>query len=942
MGGVGPDPVILIERAAELATLDDAAAAVCAGSPVVVTIEGPAGIGKSALLLAARQAAASRGLRVLSARGGELEQGMSLGIARQLFERLLLHAPQQERTEMLTGTGASVARLLGLDQGAVPGSPADEFVMLNALYRLSVRLAERSPVMFAIDDLHWADVASLRWLAYLIRRLEDLPVLLVLAKRSDEDGPGADLLARIAAEPAVVHIRPKPLSVRGVGELAAEVFGAPPQDRFAVASHSAAGGNPLFALTLLEAARGEGLRPVDHDADAVSGLAPARLAEFAMNKLRRLTPAAVTVAESVALLGSETQVHRVAALSGLSDQQVLQAGDECAAAGLLRDWHPFEFVHPVIGSGVYASIPAGRRAAGHRQASRLLASDGADTRHVAAHLLKAPPAADQWAVQALHRAAAAEVRPEARIDYLRRALSESPKADAVVLLALGQAESLVYDAAAISHLGQALREGGDPGLRAIAAGQLASCLVEHGRADEAVPILREAIAGLPESDPVASPHRRQALLILHGALLEADLYSRGMTRERLAEPLAMAGDARSAAERELLGMVAMVAPAAGATSSEVAQLAARALERADLSTIEGLRLITCPVWALEFADRLDEADRWLLRIEEAAQHSGWPSQFLLAASARAAVCCRRGALADAEQEARAALELADAQSGGYGVTIATAALLMALTEQDRLAEAETLLAGAPVERGARCDASVYVFSRGWLRLAQGQSAAAAAEFREAGRLMRQAGHDFPGFWPWRVGAAAAELALGHGDEAAELAREHLDRTRAFGAPGPTGVALLTLGLAQREARLDLLAAACAELDRSPDLLDRAKAHLHHGAALRRAGYRTDARVPLRTALDLAGQCGAAALVRRAREELTAAGARPRRVRGYGPDALTASELRVTRRAADGLTNREIAQELFVTAKAVEKHLASAYRKLGINGRGELPAALALD
>jgi DNA-binding CsgD family transcriptional regulator len=164
----------------------------------------------------------------------------------------------------------------------------------------------------------------------------------------------------------------------------------------------------------------------------------------------------------------------------------------------------------------------------------------------------------------------------------------------------------------------------------------------------------------------------------------------------------------------------------------------------------------------------------------------------------------------------------------------------------------------------------------------------------------------------------------------------LQLVRPFGAPGPIGTALRTLGLVEEgQTQLDLLRAATRELERSPALLERARAQLELGAALRRAGQRIESRPPLRTALDLADRCGAVVLAQRAREELLAAGGRPRRSRIGGIEALTASESRVARRAASGRTNREIAQELFVTVKVVEKHLASAYRKLAIQGRGEL-------
>ena len=173
-----------------------------------------------------------------------------------------------------------------------------------------------------------------------------------------------------------------------------------------------------------------------------------------------------------------------------------------------------------------------------------------------------------------------------------------------------------------------------------------------------------------------------------------------------------------------------------------------------------------------------------------------------------------------------------------------------------------------------------------------------------------------------------------------MACEQLQLVQPFGAPGPIGIALRTLGLIEDgQAQLDLLHAATRELERSPALLERARAHLELGAALRRAGRRTESRQPLRAALDLADRCGA----------VTDRAARPRGTPGRRGKAAPLSHrqrgradgerARVARRAASGRTNREIAQELFVTVKAVEKHLASAYRKLGIQGRGELAGVL---
>ena len=175
----------------------------------------------------------------------------------------------------------------------------------------------------------------------------------------------------------------------------------------------------------------------------------------------------------------------------------------------------------------------------------------------------------------------------------------------------------------------------------------------------------------------------------------------------------------------------------------------------------------------------------------------------------------------------------------------------------------------------------------------------------------------------------------HGD----LLAEELRLAQAFGAPHALGVALRAAGLLGGSEELEQLGEAEVLLERAGTLVELARTLTDHGAALRRAGRRRDAREPLRRGLDLATSCGALAISRRAREELIAAGAKPRRERISGVEALTASELRVALLAAQGLTNRQIAQALFITMRTVSAHLGHAYAKLDITDRAQLPAAL---
>jgi DNA-binding CsgD family transcriptional regulator len=199
----------------------------------------------------------------------------------------------------------------------------------------------------------------------------------------------------------------------------------------------------------------------------------------------------------------------------------------------------------------------------------------------------------------------------------------------------------------------------------------------------------------------------------------------------------------------------------------------------------------------------------------------------------------------------------------------------------------------------------------------------------------------PSYLPWRSEAALAHLALGERESAERLAEEELELARAFAAPRALGVAQRVAGVVSGGERgASLLREAIHAFERGDARLERARALADLGAMLRRRNRRTEARELLREALDAAHHAGARPLADYAETELRATGARPRRLVLAGLDSLTASERRIAELASHGLTNREIGQTLFVTARTVEGHLTSVFRKLQLDSRDELPAALA--
>jgi len=268
-------------------------------------------------------------------------------------------------------------------------------------------------------------------------------------------------------------------------------------------------------------------------------------------------------------------------------------------------------------------------------------------------------------------------------------------------------------------------------------------------------------------------------------------------------------------------------------------------------------------------------------------------------------------------------------------------LIKVLVDQGKLDDAEQALAPLDPEAGSGfATAWGLRFARGRLRVAQGRVAEGLEDFLGLGVDLTRAIVTCPSYLPWRSAAALAELALGERESAERHAEEELELARAFGAPRALGVAKHAAGVVAGGDRGALLLREAIEaFERGDARLDRARALADLGALLRRRNRRTEARELLRESLDAAHRSGAKLLSERADTELRATGARPRRVVLTGLDSLTASEGRIAELARQGLSNREIAQMLFITTRTVEGHLTSVFRKLRVDSRDELPAAL---
>jgi DNA-binding CsgD family transcriptional regulator len=929
-----PGP-LLLEREREVAALEGLVAGVAAGRAPVGLIEGSAGIGKSRLLSELEARAAAEGFRVLAARSSALEREFTFGTVRQLFDPLL--ADRAERGRVLAGAAAGAARVFAAPDEVADEQTAASFSALHGLYWLTANVVGDEPTLLAVDDLHWCDIPSLRFLAYLVRRLEGLPILLAGTLRPSEPSNGEAVLDDIARQPATVFVHPRPLSRAAVKELVEDRLGLDAEETFAATCHRVTGGNPLLLDQLLASLSLDGVRPDADHVRVVRDLGARAVSRTVLARFGRLARETIDVGRAVAVLGERADVPTVAALCGLDERRVGTASDGLVRADILRPDTPLGFVHPLVRDAVYEDLSPGERELQHAQATSILRDAGATSEQVAAHVLLTAGRGHAWVVDSLREAArTARQRgaADSAVAYLRRALEEPPTAQrrTPVLLELGLAEALTSAPDAVQHLRQAYEALEDPLKRAAVAGALSRALSSSGAPAEAAEVASRAAAAIPRG-------HEDVRWGLEAYVLGSLIFGVGdpVAMRRLDElgpprPDAGVGAKMLAAVAAGLWALACVRPARDCAAMALAALAGGQLIEAD-TPVTGLFAIV----SLVLADR-EEADAAWDDALAVAQRQG--SLFSLSQISlwRGFTLSRRGELAEAEELLRTALD--EGNLYGYaGITVQVGRAFLAATllgRGDRDGAWRVLDPRFYAADGSYA-ARAWLISRMQLLVAEGRAEEALETADELERTLSWA----TGFaiGPWRLLKAEALDLLERHDEALALAQTDLELARHFGAPGTVGSALRVLGTLEREAGLEHLRQAVEVLSESPARLEHAKALAALGGALRRSGSRAEAREPLREALDLAERCGTRTLAERAREELVATGARPRRHALRGVDALTTQELRIARLAADGRSNQEIAQSLFVTIKTVEMHLTHAYQKLEIGSRKQLVQAL---
>jgi DNA-binding CsgD family transcriptional regulator len=941
----------VVGRSVELAVLTATARRAAAGAASAVLVSGPAGIGKSSLLAALSDSLrADGGVTVLSAECHEVTSGISYGAVRALFAPLGLGEAPAASTLLRGAARWAVAALRTDDTTPVVDDAAQSYQVLHGLYWLAANVMADRPLVIVLDDVNWCDTPSLRFLDFLLRRADDLPLLVVLSRRTGAADHGDATLTQLVTQPRVGALALAPLGRDDVRAIVVDLLGAEPDAEFVRACAEVTSGNPLLVNRLLDELARCGVRA---DATGIAAVREVGNDVLAVSAAARLAaqPASVrSVARAVAVLTGT--VHGVGhdLVAELADVPPSVLPDALAALRQIDvlDTTELAFVHDSVRAVTLDAIEPDAAARLRARAARLLNDSGRPVEEVANQLLLLPDLPESWMTDVLREAAASAKRrgaPETAVRYLAMVLDAGGDgvAQPQVRADLARPLAQLDPGAALDQFRVALSGTTDPRQRAALSVQFAFTSLGAHRAPEGVRVLADALDGL---DAVLPAEPSADDLDLRAQVVSALLITGGDEKSTIARVRDMAArmvppEGRSPGERQVLGMMAMLAASTNQPTEHVVALARRAVavragtgDWAMLSAAQALHL------ADDIAGSL-AVFGWVVDVSR-AQASAWTHSLALAS--RAHVLYSAGDVREGLADAETAVAIAD--EGGWSADEAHARTILAINlvaygDPERAEQALDRIRRPGFDRFA-WEWHLYLLARGEARWLLGDLDASLEHLLRCGRSLEEAGITNPVYAAWWVDAACVAAQHGKARQARELVESGQDAARQWGTRRAIGVGLLAEGSISGGRRaVDLLTEAVHTLSDSPARLSLAHAEFRLGSALLRVDDLRAAREHLRAAADQSILCGAQALTVAAGRLHSAAGGRRRLAGPHTVDILTGAERRVAAMAARGHSNRDIAEALFVTVRTVEVHLTNTYRKLGINGRPELATEFAV-
>jgi DNA-binding CsgD family transcriptional regulator len=928
--------MLLTERDRQFDYLQQLLVESARGSGRIAIVSGPVGTGKTALLHVFSEYVTDFGGRSLTAVGSRAEQAVPLGLLRQLFQSIARSPGLSDRITTLLDEGA---RFLAHSEAASTTHSQIPHQVMDGLSAILLDLADQHPLLLGIDDLQYADEASLQSLLYFFRRLRSARVLVVLNEAVDSDLTHSLFRTECLSLPYCRRIRLAPLSRDGVAEILDERLGEQRGRDLAPAWYVVSGGNPALIHALLEdcelPARAALEEPPEEDLVAGKAFSQAML-----NCLYRCEPRLFRVCQALAVAGESGSLALVARVVGMEPEAASQAIAELDAAGLLERGR---FRHPAAASAVRGSLPPAARAEMHLRVAQCLHDDGAPATSIAKQLVAAGQIPDDWGIPILQEAAESLLSDDqvelalACLELAHRSCVDKEQ-QATALSMLARAEWRVNPSVVGRYLPQlaaALRTGH---LRGVHAAVLIRYLLWYGRTDEA----RGALKRLDGSGP-DQPDKDMAAELRYSRLWMSCSYP------------ALAADISPPANPAAIKSISPLAVNAGMRAASVLRsILAHGAEGKWIvgaeKVLEGSRLadetaeaLGIALFSLIYADQLDKASYWydVLMKEAGTRQAPWWQAML--AALRAEIAIRQGDLLGAKCHADAALTHASAQSWGVAVGVPLATMVKALTAMGMYDEAASYLDQPVTDAMFQTRFGLhYLHARGHYYLAKGRFYAALDDFLTCGELMTSWRIDLPSLVAWRNDAAEGYLRLGKQAQAEKLISEQLSmlgstrsRTR--------GISLRLLAAASESRRRPQLLIEAAEvLQECDDRFELARVFADLSQAYHALSDMTRARTMMRRAWHAAKECRAEMLCQEllpnlAKNNIDVPLVAPVSVEEI--TMLTSAERRVAVLAAQGRSNRDIAKELYVTVSTVEQHLTRVYRKLKVTRREGLPLRL---
>jgi DNA-binding CsgD family transcriptional regulator len=914
----------LVERDCQLSLLQGLLAECGEGDGRVAVISGPVSSGKTELITTFAAQATTAGATFLTAIAARAEQAVPFGVVGQLFRTAALAADTAAHLTALLNE-AAVATLLG------DLAPAAEPVVTPVPHRLAKALQDLieqtpSPLVIAVDDIHYADIPSLHCLAYLVRRLRTAPVLLVVTESTRPLAVHTVFHSELPPEPHCRHVQLGPLSEDGVSAVLAQRLDQRTARLMASDYHAVSGGNLLLLRGLIDDFHTSGpAQPPTVTVGTATGQA-------LLSVLHRCEPCLLQVARGVAVLDQSATDPHLGRLLGLRLETAARGVNALNAAGILSSGR---FRHPQARAAVLDAMPHKERTDLHARAAFLLHEDGAPATAVAEQLLAAEIIDGPCAVGVLHEAAEqslADGELAMALRYLRMAMKApaTERQQATTSALLARAEWRVNPATALRHLPDLVNAARSHHLDGQLALAPVAGLLWFGQLDAALDVL-----GHVEQAP--EPSSGQTAPLTHAIRLWLSLAYPSVEGSRCqAEP----ADERSqlvpaTTSAPLRGVLVLHRALTRGPSGQTNEAAGQLLRECRLEG-DTLALIAAAVLTLILGDQFSTAESWCERFIAEARNRHAPTWHGIFAALGAEAALRRGDLVVAEAHAQTALAVTPPRSWGMGIGLPLSVLLEASTALGRGEEAlHHLQVPVPEAMFQTPIGLLYLRARGRYHRAQGQLQSAIDAFQSIGELMTRWRLDRPALVPWRTELAETYLRMGRDQQARKLAVEQLDQL-GTGQPRSRAAALRVLAAASEpQQRLALLNQAVEALRPDEDILELGHTLADLGRRYQEVGRFGQARMMLQRAYDIARQCGAESL-RRALLPDVPDDEPPAEVgEELSITDLSDAERRVAVLAARGYTNRQIAKKLYVTVSTVEQHLTRVYRKLKVNRRTDL-------